>query len=296
MGLTNKKTNGSDNKNQIQQPQQNSNSAASSTGDALDRALDATGIGEPGKFFEQNDRMFDETWKNLHSRPYYQHYQHYQQPAGSVPPTDPSSRVAPLVNYFMSEYGNRRDLINSNPMYVFAAKQPGCSTDEVKQRSSWFNRDRVKIPATELPGMLDYNWTKFANDFRMCDEDALDFLERQTKARIDQYLQIKRNSYGNPALQQYSLEGEDLLICRRLDAVFNNGSMHNTLFYMMQQILSARDFDGPYDNENPAMKSVQKAEVAQLFLSKLYGLLREHFNRAEETHRRLMREWRYAMQ
>lgn len=65
---------------------------------------------------------------------------------------------------------------------------------------------------------------------------------------------------------------------------------------MMQQILSARDFDGPYDNENPAMKSVQKAEVAQLFLSKLYGLLREHFNRAEETHRRLMREWRYAMQ
>lgn len=51
-----------------------------------------------------------------------------------------------------------------------------------------------------------------------------------------------------------------------------------------------------YDNENPAMKSVQKAEVAQLFLSKLYGLLREHFNRAEETHRRLMREWRYAMQ
>ena len=296
MGLTNKKTNESDNKNQIQQPQQNSNSAASSTGDALDRALDATGIGEPGKFFEQNDRMFDETWKNLHSRPYYQHYQHYQQPAGSVPPTDPFSRVAPLVNYFMSEYGNRRDLINSNPMYVFAAKQPGCSTDEVKQRSSWFNRDPVKIPATELPGMIDYNWTKFANDFRMCDEDVLDFLERQTKARIDQYLQIKRNSYGNPALQQYSLEGEDLLICRRLDAVFNNGSMHNTLFYMMQQILSARDFDGPYDNENPAMKSVQKAEVAQLFLSKLYGLLREHFNRAEETHRRLMREWRYAMQ
>ena len=166
----------------------------------------------------------------------------------------------------MSEYGNRRDLINSNPMYVFAAKQPGCSVDEVKQRSSWFNRDPVKIPATELPGMIDYNWTKFANDFRMCDEDALDFLERQTKARIDQYLQIKRNSYGSPTLQQYSLEGEDLLICRRLDAVFNNGSMHNTLFYMMQQILSARDFDGPYDNENPAMKSVQKAEVAQLFL------------------------------
>jgi len=65
---------------------------------------------------------------------------------------------------------------------------------------------------------------------------------------------------------------------------------------MMQQILSARDFDGPYDNENSAMKSVQKAEVAQLFLSKLYGLLVEHFNRAEETHRRLMREWRYAMQ
>lgn len=29
MGLTNKKTNGSDNKNQTQQPQQNSNSAAS---------------------------------------------------------------------------------------------------------------------------------------------------------------------------------------------------------------------------------------------------------------------------
>lgn len=289
MGLTNKKTNGSDNKNQTQQPQQNSSSAASSTGDALD----AMGIGEPGKFFEQNDRMFDETWKNLHSQPYYQHY---QRPAGSVPPTDPSSRVAPLVNYFMSAYGNRRDLINSNPMYVSAAKQPGCSADEVRQRSSWFNRDPVKIPATELPGMIDYNWTKFANDFRMCDEDALDFLERQTKARIDQYLQIKRNSYGSPILQQYSLEGEDLLICRRLDAVFNNGSMHNTLFYMVQQILSARDFDGPYDNENPAMKSVQKAEVAQLFLSKLYGLLREHFNRAEETHRRLMREWRYAMQ
>ena len=278
MGLTNKKTNGSDNKNQIQQPQQNSNSAASAPNDTLDSVPNAMGIGEPGKFFEQN------------SQPYY------QQPAGSVPPTDPFSRVAPLVNYFMSEYGNRRDLINSNPMYVFAAKQPGCSTDEVKQRSSWFNRDPVKIPATELPGMIDYNWTKFANDFRMCDEDALDFLERQTKARIDQYLQIKRNSYGNPTLQQYSLEGEDLLICRRLDAVFNNGSMHNTLFYMMQQILSARDFDGPYDNENPAMKSVQKAEVAQLFLSKLYGLLREHFNRAEETHRRLMREWRYAMQ
>lgn len=296
MGLTNKKTNGSDNKNQIQQPQQNSSSAASSTGDALDGALDAMGIGEPGKFFEQNDRMFDETWKNLHSQPYYQHY---QQPAGSVPPADPSSRVAPLVNYFnyfMSEYGNRRDLINSNPMYVFAAKQPGCSTDEVKHRSCWINRDPVKIPATELPGTIDYNWTKFANDFRMCDEDALDFLERQTKARIDQYLQIKRNSYGSPTLQQYSLEGEDLLICRRLDAVFNNGSMHNTLFYMMQQILSARDFDGPYGNENPTMKSVQKAEVAQLFLSKLYGLLREHFNRAEETHRRLMREWRYAMQ
>ena len=296
MGLTNKRNNQSDDKNQTQQPQQNSSSAASSTGDALDRAPDAMGIGEPGKFFEQNDRMFDETWKNLHSQPYYQRY-HGQRPAGSVPPTDPlPSRVAPLVNYFMSEYGNRRDLINSNPMYVFAAKQPGCSTDEVKQRSSWFNRDPVKIPATELPGMIDYNWTKFANDFRMCDEDALDFLERQTKARIDQYLQIKRNSYGNPTLQQYSLEGEDLLICRRLDAVFNNGSMHNTLFYMMQQILSARDFDGPYDNENPAMKSVQKAEVAQLFLSKLYGLLREHFNRAEETHRRLMREWRYAMQ
>ena len=76
MELTNKKTNGSDNKNQIQQPQQTSSSAASSTGDALGRALDATGIGEPGKFFEQNDRMFDETWKNLHSQPYYQHYQH----------------------------------------------------------------------------------------------------------------------------------------------------------------------------------------------------------------------------
>lgn len=295
MGLTNKKTNESDNKNQIQQPQQNSNSAASAPNDTLDSVLNAMGVGEPGKFFEQNDRMFDETWKNLHSQPYNQ-WTGPQQPAGSVPPTDPSSRVAPLVNYFMSEYGNRRDLINSNPMYVFAAKQPGCSTDEVKQRSSWFNRDPVKIPATELPGTIDYNWTKFANDFRMCDEDVLDFLERQTKARIDQYLQIKRNSYGNPALQQYSLEGEDLLICRRLDAVFNNGSMHNTLFYMMQQILSARDFDGPYDNENPAMKSVQKAEVAQLFLSKLYGLLREHFNRAEETHRRLMREWRYAMQ
>lgn len=295
MGLTNKKTNGSDNKNQIQQPQQNSSSAASSTGDALGRALDATGIGEPGKFFEQNDCMFDETWKNFHSQPYYQRYRHSQRPAGSVPPTDPSSRVAPLVNYFMA-YGNRRDLINSNPMYVFAAKQPGCSADEVKQRSSWFDHDSVKISDAELPAIMDCVWTKFANDFRMCDEDALDFLERQTKARIDQYLQIKRNSYGSPILQQYSLEGEDLLICRRLDAVFNNGSMHNTLFYMMRQILSARDFDGPYDNENPAMKSVQKAEVAQLFLSKLYGLLGEHFNRAEETHRRLMREWRYAMQ
>ena len=290
MGLTNKRTNQSDNRNQTQQPQQNSNSAASAPNDTLDSVPNAMGVGEPGKFFEQNDRMFNESTQNLHSQPYY------QQPAGSVPPTDPSSRVAPLVNYFMSAYGNRRDLINSNPMYVFAAKQPGCNADEVRQRSSWFDHDSVKISDAELPGITDCAWTKFANDFRMCDEDALDFLERQTKARIDQYLQIKRNSYGNPTLQQYSLEGEDLLICRRLDAVFNNGSMHNTLFYIMRQILSARDFDGPYDNENPAMKSVQKAEVAQLFLSKLYGLLREHFNRAEETHRRLMREWRYAMQ
>ena len=47
MGLTNKKTNGSDNKNQIQQPQQNSNSAASAPNDTLDSVLNATGVGEP---------------------------------------------------------------------------------------------------------------------------------------------------------------------------------------------------------------------------------------------------------